>query len=68
MSFVIWFKAQSFGPSIKNTQNPSGIVAIKVKKSLTSRHFVQFCRLIRELEILDPESALGNFWPQNVAE
>jgi len=29
MSFVIWFKAQSFGPSIKNTQNPSGIVAIK---------------------------------------
>ena len=66
MSFVIWFKAQSFGPSIKNTQNPSGIVAIK--KSSKSRHFVQFCRLIRELEILDPESALGNFWPQNVAE
>ena len=66
MSFVIWFKAQSFGKehseSLRYCRNKS------LKKSSQSRHFVQFCRLIRELEIVDPESALGNFWPQNVAE
>jgi len=42
-----------------NSQIPSGIVVAANQKEIW--HFVQFRLLTRDLEILDPESALGNF-------
>jgi len=42
-----------------NSQIPSGIVVAANQKEIW--HFVQFRLLTRDLEILDPESALANF-------